>query len=615
MLRGAGVGAAGLAGAALIGCGGDEDEVAAPSAKATVKPVASTQAQQAATASAAATTAAAPVSKVTPGGILNLAWNDDPDTWDSMKAASFKTTQATIYLEQRLLKYDVGDGASAPGTLSGDAAESFEMPDELTTIFKLRKNSFFDDRAPTNGRRLTAEDVAASWAYYAAEAQYRSGLANAVNPSAPIANIEAIDDETVKLTSVRPDANMLPALNTVLTGMWLHPVEAHNGGYDASIADNVRGSGPFILENYVPSVSYDFRKNPKWSHGPDLPYVDGVHVSFIPEQIQAESQFKAGKFDVSVTGELSLINMPSILSQVDSVEPVLAMPNAGASAISTSYTPNDTGPSPFLDVRVRRAMSMGFDRDAFLKVTADPEAVRAAGIPMNTYVASPMSAGFGGYWLDPEGSNFGPSGKYLKFDPAEAAKMMAAAGHTPSNPIETTLILTPKYYRDLDTRSALVQALWKTIGINVAIHASDYTSEWVPEYLRAHGDYTTPGGKGGWPIAWHPQGKRADPGQWLQVFHHSTGSNNIVGETYPELDKLIDGQSLAVSDVNERIEKIHDIQRWMTENMTCVGNAQVDTVSLKHSWLHGPEQYGTYPGGFYNAAESVPLWWLDADHH
>ena len=43
--------------------------------------------------------------------------------------------------------------------LTGHLAESWETPDPLTYVFKLRDDVFWHDKAPVNGRRLTARGI------------------------------------------------------------------------------------------------------------------------------------------------------------------------------------------------------------------------------------------------------------------------------------------------------------------------------------------------------------------------------------------------------------------------------------------------------------------------
>ena len=47
--------------------------------------------------------------------------------------------------------------------ITGQLAESWENPDPLTYVFKIRDGVFWHDKAPVNGRQLTAHDVEYSW--------------------------------------------------------------------------------------------------------------------------------------------------------------------------------------------------------------------------------------------------------------------------------------------------------------------------------------------------------------------------------------------------------------------------------------------------------------------
>ena len=71
---------------------------------------------------------------------------------------------------------------------------------------------------------------------------------------------------------------------------------------------------------------------------------------------------------------------------------------------------------------------MAMDRDAITSVIFNPKRYQDMGVKLNTYWNNPVSAGWGQYWLDPKGKDFGPAAQYLKFNVAEAKKLMDAAG-------------------------------------------------------------------------------------------------------------------------------------------------------------------------------------------
>jgi ABC-type transport system substrate-binding protein len=95
--------------------------------------------------------------------------------------------------------------------------------------------------------------------------------------------------------------------------------------------------------------------------------------------------------------------------------------------------------SPFRDERVRQATSMSWDRNLYIEVAFETKKFEGEGLPMNkAWDAATPPATFPAVWLDPQGKDFGPNAKYFKYDPAEAKKLMSAAGATA--PLESDFI-------------------------------------------------------------------------------------------------------------------------------------------------------------------------------
>ncbi len=587
-LRGAAIGLAGVSAAALIGCSSDSKSKDSSN----TKPVVS-----------GTSTATAASAKPKRGGTLRFSTNDDVDTFDVLVAKSFKTAVPSSFAYSRLTKFEAGDGKAASGAIVGDAAQSWEAaPDNLTYTFKIRPGMKFDQRAPTNGRELTSEDVVQSWKKFAAGSAYRAELVNtATTPTAPVKSVEAIDKYTVQFKLANPDVSFLAVLSHPFN-FWVHPVESISGGFDP--AKDMRGTGPFVMTDYRPSVGYTYERNPNWYGGPDMPYVDRVEVKIIPDAAQSETQFRAGNLDF---GGVSIPNIPSVLKEVKGVKPILANPGSGGIALSFNYK----GDIPWRDVRVRRALSMAINRDAFIDVIYGPKDLEQAGVKVNRYWNTPMAAGYGDFWLDPKGSAFGAAAKYLQFNVAEAKAMLAAAGIDSKKKLSATLIFSKQYGADWQTRAELFQTMLAAVDVDLKVYQSDYTTDWVPKYLRAQGNYTAPGG--GLGIQMAPHGARTDPGQWLEVFFASYGSNNVTGKEYPELDKLITKQR-SEFDRKARISIHHDIQRYMVDNMVAIGAGMaIDTVSVSQGKLNGPDRYQAWGGTYTSSAlgtELVPQYWF-----
>ena len=96
--------------------------------------------------------------------------------------------------------------------LIGHLAESWENPDPLTYIYKIRDNVFFHDKPPVNGRQLTADDLAANYdrrygiGRFAGEdpAPFPFGTGGA--PFAALESVTATDELTLVFKLSQPNA-------------------------------------------------------------------------------------------------------------------------------------------------------------------------------------------------------------------------------------------------------------------------------------------------------------------------------------------------------------------------------------------------------------------------
>jgi peptide/nickel transport system substrate-binding protein len=575
VLAGSAVGGLGLAAASVVGCGGGSKGSGSSS-------------------SSAANTAYS-LDKAQPGGTLRFLTTYDVDTLDPIVAKSFKTNYIAGFVYSRLLKFKAGINGLATGEVEGDAAATWENPDDTTLILHLRPGMKYDPRPPTNGRVLTSEDVVASYEKYAASSAYRTDLVNSLNKSAPITSLRAIDSSSIEIKSAFPDATLLSVLAFAFE-IHVLPKEAYSGGFDPNT--EVRGTGPFTLEKYTPSVGWSFKKNPSFYGAPKLPLMDAIEMPIIADQAQAEAQFKAKNVWF---GAVPAVDILSFKNELPDTRINLGGPGAGGPTLSFSWRPSQ----PFKDVRVRRAMSMLIDRNAFIDTFNDVQNFKSAGVTMRPYWSSPVGAGFGAYWLDPQDDKkFGASNQYFKLNIDAAKQLLSAAGVSSSTQIPLTTLATVDYGRDWSQRAEALAAMLSKGGLNVKINAVDYSSVWIPSYLRSHGDFDG--------IAMYPNGNRADPGQWLNVFLASTGANNQVATQFPELDDMIAKQGREL-DHTKRVALIQDIQRYLVENMVTVPQGgDVDAPGLSWNGLNGPGNVFVWAGNTYSVGgETYPLYWID----
>src|SRR5690606_26423694 len=112
---------------------------------------------------------------------------------------------AMSYIYPSLVKYDHDhpDYRFGSTMVTSSLAEEWEQPDNLTYVFKLRPGVTWDDREPTGGREIVAEDVA-----YSFERFYTSEFLQGVTPQ-PGPTMEVQDDHTITFTIDRPNSQLL----------------------------------------------------------------------------------------------------------------------------------------------------------------------------------------------------------------------------------------------------------------------------------------------------------------------------------------------------------------------------------------------------------------------
>src|SRR5262249_13317844 len=150
---------------------------------------------------------------------------------------------------------------SADGKLEPSLAQSWTTSaDGKTWTFKLRQGVKFH-----NGRELVADDVKYT---YERVLDPKLGSGGRGYLSA-IEHIEEVDKYTVRITTKQPSASLLAGM----AGNWSSIVPREI----PDLRRTAVGTGPFILQEWVPQSHIKARKNPDyWDKG--KPYVDAVEI-------------------------------------------------------------------------------------------------------------------------------------------------------------------------------------------------------------------------------------------------------------------------------------------------------------------------------------------------
>src|SRR5215467_4159994 len=292
------------------------------------------------------------------GGTISLRlW--DPPHFDLHQTISYKTNILHTFTHSRLLKYKAGPGVP-PGSfiLEGDLAESWTQPTETTYVFKLRKGVRWHAKPPVNGRELTADDVKYTFDRFVNEKgnAYRSMLA-------------ALD----KVEFVDMVANPM--------ALAIIPKEAVEKFGDLKKPEAMIGTGPWMLDSYRPNVGLTFVRNPAYFLA-GLPYIDKVEVTVDEDNASRMAAFIAGKYDLGweAPGTINRVDWVQIKDTLKQRRPKIQSLEFASNQMSHIYMRTDK--PPFNDVRVRRAISLAFDRQGLLDAVAEGVGVLNPAVPL-----------------------------------------------------------------------------------------------------------------------------------------------------------------------------------------------------------------------------------------
>ena len=246
----------------------------------------------------------------------------------------------------------------------GALAESWEQPDPLTYVFKIRQGVHWHDKAPMNGRALTAKDIAYNFNRVLGLGKFTEAGPTVMayaGKTVPWESITATDDATVVMKLKEP---YLPALWFMTVGHigFIMPPEVIEQHGDVKDWRNLVGTGPFMMTDRVEGASVTWTKNPDyWGFDPKypqnrLPYVDELKLLAIPELTTSLAALRSGKLDYH--------------RQVTDLDAVLSVQRTNPE-IETHFfyfRSNDSfsldvRKPPFDDINVRHAMQMALDNE------------------------------------------------------------------------------------------------------------------------------------------------------------------------------------------------------------------------------------------------------------
>ncbi len=318
-------------------------------------------------------------------------------------------------ISETLTQYDVKSGQGVTPRL----AESWEDLGDGTWRFHLRKDVKFSD-----GSAFDANDVKAS---------YERATSDKLTCETPRyfgdtkLSFNVVDDNTIDITAA-PAQPILPLLMSLVT---IVPSEA-----PIEFVRDPVGTGPYKLASWEPGHSVVLeRRADYWGAAPA---VEKATYVFRADPAVAAAMVEKGEADLAPSiSATDATNKDTDVSYLNS---------------ETTYLRLDSAIPPINDIRVREALNMAIDREAFV----------GSLLPEGTVPAVAM--------VPPTTLGWNPDVKEYPYDPEKAKELLAAA-KADGVPVDTTLQLIGRsnLFPGVTEVTEALQQMLQDVGFNVDV--------------------------------------------------------------------------------------------------------------------------------------------------
>jgi peptide/nickel transport system substrate-binding protein len=411
LLGGALAGGAGLAAAALVGCG-DDASSGSPT------PTAAT---------GAGTTSArrAPRGTVTMALVTLADQSTDPHVTRTSNLAPITTS-----CFEQLSRWD------AKGNLVPALARTMEEPpDHSQLTFTLREDATFWDGTP-----VTAEDV--KWSY-----ERYIGLANGDTYQATVkqqvASVTAPDPHTVVIAMAQPNTLRLSYGIINPRGWNIASRAYHERVGEDTFRTAPMASGPFKLVHSEPLQYVELEAYA--GHYERPPLVQSIRMNVVAEQATRLAQLQTG-----AVGFIDGVGGPA-RTQVQGQKGITLYESAAA-ALTTLYFQQPTI-APYNDLRVRQALQLATDQEALIQTLLGGAGQRSPAAHI-----FPVTRGYDAQALGTQ-----------PFDPKQAKALVSASGLTGDALNVQLWAYDSSSAPQIPRMTEAVAAMWRDAGFDVAL--------------------------------------------------------------------------------------------------------------------------------------------------
>ncbi len=461
------------------------------------------------------------------GGILRLSHFDSPASMSILEESTRAALQPMMHVFNNLVMYKQDVAQTSLESIVPDLATGWSWNEEGTELtFPLRQGVKWHD-----GKPFTAQDVKCTWDMLTGKANEKLRINPRKSWYTNLEEVTTTGDYQVTFRLKRPQ----PSLIALLASGWSPIYPCHVSPRD--MRSHPIGTGPFKFVEFKPNESIKLTRNlDYWKK--DRPYLDGIDYTIIREISTRNLAFFAGKFDVTSPYGVTIPTLKDFASQAPAANCEVTATNVNRTMIVNSTAP------PFDNRDLRRAMALSLDRKAFIDIITEGQ------------------GDIGGAMLPPPEGVWGMPTEVLQtlpgYDPdlaknrAEARKIMQKLGYGPDNrlPVKLSTRNIPAY-RD---PAVILLSQLREIYMDAELEPVD-TVQWYPRLLRK--DYTV-----GLNVT---ETGVDDPDQQFYENYVCGADRNYTGYCSPEVDKLVDRQSME-PDPEKRKKLVWEIERRLAED-------------------------------------------------
>lgn len=455
------------------------------------------------------------------------------------------------FMYEPLIIFDANNGGEETMWLAEDIKSE---EDNQTLVVKLRKDVKWSD-----GEDFNADDVVFTYTYSKDKPEIDTS-GNWHGDSPKLKSVEKVDDHTVKFVVSKPNVF---SRKDIFFQTWIVPEHVFSKISDpaTAVVDNPVVTGSFSeVKDYTPEMVV-LGRNPNYWKADDLK-VDELRIPQFDGNDAALALLEEGNID------WAYIMIPDIENTYVKGDAHKKYWYGRNDAIRLSFnymTKNENNKKAFDSVDFRRAVSLATDRNTINKSAAfgylSDEIPTVTGLPpmLSSYVNKDAKA-----LSDP----------YVKFDLAEAGKILDAAGFVDKdgdkfrdNPDGTPIkfdIISPAGWSDWNAGAQIVAENLQKIGINATNAPKELgvvTEAWgtgdFDMLYTAYGQNTNI-----WKYYFDTIG---DQSRFLTSTWWSTCQNNYKND---EMTALI--EELPVATEERQTEIVEKIEKFFAENMISV---------------------------------------------